>query len=105
MKTFAVVLALMLAGDAPWQERLETFAGLTCPTLQDANTVANVAQSYNFASTVERKTRCLFVAFNGERTGESEVFGIGDTLYRFLTVSTEGYTVYVLEEVGPGYLA
>jgi len=99
----ALLLALALFGDAPiWEGSF--IAGLTCPTLRDANVVANVAQSYSLASTVETRTRCLFMAFTGTKTGETEVFGIGDTLYRFQLVTSDGWTFYVLEEVGKGYV-
>lgn len=103
MKHLLLALAL-LSGDTQWQGKTEQFAGITCPTAQDAERIANVQQAYNLASTVEM-THCLFVAFNGRRIGESEDFSIGGTLYSFLVIDYEGYTVYVLQEKGQGWTA
>jgi len=100
----SVLLSLLLAGAVPCQESAETFTGLTCPTLQDAQVVASIPLRYMFADTLER-TRCLLSSFAGTKVGETEVFGIGDTLYHFNIVLTDGYTVYVMEEDGEGYTA
>lgn len=104
MRFASFILALALSGEAPCQEKLETFAGLTCPTLHDAQVVASVPQRYMFADTVERRTRCAFVLFNGTKVGETEVFGVGGTLYRFSIVLSDSYTLYVMQEDGEGYV-
>ena len=100
----ALILSLFLTGSVPWEERTELFAGITCPSSSDAERIANTYQTYNLASNLS-ETRCLFVAFQGTKLGETDVFGIGNTLYRFEIVDYEGYTVYVLENLGEGYVA
>lgn len=100
----AILLSLLLQGSTLWHEKLETFAAITCPTRADVERVENIQQTYMLASTLER-TRCLFVAFQGRRLGELEDFSIGGTLYSFSIVETEGYTVYVLNIKGDGWVA
>lgn len=100
----ALLLALALQGSAPWQNETQIYASLVCPTAHDANAIASVAQSYSFASTVER-THCLFMAFQGEWVRDTQPFGIGNTLYVFQVVRVEGYEVYVLKEIGEGYIS
>ena len=101
----AALLSLALTGSVAWEERQESFASITCPTLQDAQIVANVSLAYNFAETVSRRTHCLSVVFQGHRTGETADFNIGNHIFSFLIVESEGYQLYVLQDKGEGFLA
>lgn len=99
-----LLVALALFGDTAWDARQETFTAITCPTWNDAQSIAAVQQAYSLASTLSR-TRCLFVSFNGTRISESDDFSIGGTLYSFTTVEYEGHLVYVLNQKEEGWTA
>lgn len=100
----AILLALALQGSTAWDANQEIFAGITCPTRASAERVANIHQTYMVGDTLET-SRCLFVVFQGTRLAETNDFSIGGTLYNFTVVNYEGYTVYVLNNNGPGYVA
>ena len=103
MKALLLAVALW---SIQWQEnQTEMYAGLTCATRHEVETIASISQRYSFASTVERRTNCLFMAFNGVKTGESDAFSIGGTLFSFYTIRVEGGQVYVLQELGEGWTA
>lgn len=102
----ALLLALALFGDTPWQENgTEMYAGLTCATRREAEVIASNPLRYTFADTVSQRTRCLFMAFNGRKVGETDAFNIGDHIFSFQLIEAEGYTFYVLEDEGEGWVA
>jgi len=104
MKTF--LLTVLFAWSTPvWDATTEPLAGVVCATLEEASVIASVQVGYSLQSTIENRTNCLFMAFEGERVAESDVFGIGNQLYTFVTIEVDGGRVYLLEEVGEGYLA
>lgn len=100
-----VAISLFFLGASQCHAATEQFAGITCPTLGDAQTVSQVAQSYSLTSTIEMRTHCLFMVFEGEKVGETADFSIGSELHSFLIVRHEGYTLYVLTDKGNGYSA
>lgn len=103
MKHLVIALAL-LTGEAKWVERTDEWIGMFCPTLEDAERIANTYHQYTFSGTVAR-TRCQLEVLNGQQTGETDAFSIGGTLYTFLIIDVDGYEVYLLNEIGDGYTA
>lgn len=103
MKPLVLSIALLAGGDS-WPEKgIETFAGLTCATRQEADTIAASPIRYNFSATVER-TRCTVLAFPGRLVGETGDFNIGNHLFTFRIVEVDGQTLYVLTDKGEGWV-
>ena len=104
MKALFLSLAL-LTGDTSWPEKgTEMFVGLTCASLREAEIIAATPLRYNLANTVEERTHCIILAFNGRRVGESADFNIGDHIFSFLMVEADGHTFYVLQDKGEGWV-
>lgn len=103
MKHLIVALTL-LVGDVPCPDATEQFAGITCPRLEDAQLISTAQQSYMLPALM-RRTNCVFVAFEGMRTGELPDFSVAGTMYSFIITDYEGYTMYVLQEKGEGWTA
>lgn len=100
----ALLLSLLLGGSSAWQESQEQFTGHVCPTVEAANRVATIGVGYALRSTLQA-ANCQFMVLEGRRLAESDVFGIGGTLYTFITIESDDHTLYLLQEEGDGYIA